>query len=347
MWVSTIGTWAHNTAVVLLIRELGGGGVELGVAAACQFGPLLLLGLKAGALADQADRYRRTMRLSMVLAIIALALGVIVFSDAVNMAIVYAMTLMFGTASAFENPTRRSFVTDLVPPEQVGNVLSLNTTVMTGARMFGPAIAAVIATASSTGWVFLLNGLSYMALLVAMRQIDRSRLHTVAKPPPSPTPVRDGLRAVWSIPELRITLALFAIVSTFAYNYTVGLPLLVTDRLHADASMYGWLLSAMSLGNVVGALVVARLDLIPFYWVYGAGLSLGVTLAALSFTTSTPAAVLLAVAFGSRHGRVRQLVDDRRPTAHRPGDAQPRARADQRAVHRLDAHRRTDHRCDR
>ena len=183
MWVSTIGTWAHNTAVVLLIRDLGGGGVELGVAAACQFGPMLLLGLKAGALADRSDRYRRTMHFSMVLAIIALTLGVIVFSDAVNIGIVYAMTLMFGTASAFENPTRRSFVTDLVPSEQVGNVLSLNTTVMTGARMFGPAIAAVIATATSVGWVFLLNGLSYVALLVAMRQIDRSRLHTVTMPP--------------------------------------------------------------------------------------------------------------------------------------------------------------------
>jgi MFS family permease len=298
LWVSTVGTWAHNTAVVLLVRELGGDGLELGIAAACQFAPMLLFGLHAGAIADQADRHRRLARFSMLLAALALALGGLVLGDAVNMFMVYAMTLLFGLASAFENPTRRSFVTELVPANQVGNVLSLNTTVMTSARMVGPAMAAVVAGATSTGLVFIINGVTYLAVLLSLRFIDRDRLHRYTRAAKSATPVRDGLRAIWSIPELRFTLPVFAIVSTFAYNYAVGLPLLVSDRLEADPSVYGWLLSVMSFGNVTGALVIARLDRIRVQFVLAAGLLLGAALAWVSFMTSLGPMIAAVFAFG-------------------------------------------------
>lgn len=298
LWISTVGTWAHSTAVVLLVRELGGDGVELGLAAACQFGPLLVFGLHAGAIADRVDRYARLARLSIVLALVAAALGALVLGDAVDLRVLLVMTLGFGLASAFENPTRRSFVTELVPPEQVGNVLSLNTTVMTAARMVGPALAALISSAVGTGWVFVMNAVSYLGLLMSLRLLDRSRLHTPERAQRSPAPVRDGLRAIWSIPELRLVLPVFAVVSTFAYNYTVGLPLLVSDRMRLDPSFYGWLLSAMSLGNVAGALVVARLDRIPVRFVFAAGASLAVTLAVVSFMAE-PLPMLVAVtAFG-------------------------------------------------
>jgi MFS family permease len=299
LWVSTVGTWAHNTAIVLLVRELGGEGLELGVAAACQFAPMLVFGLKAGAVADQVDRYRRLGHLSIILSVIALALGALVWTDTTNMLMVFAMTLLFGLASAFENPTRRSFVTELVPADQVGNVLSLNTTVMTAARMVGPAIAALIAATTSIGLVFVVNAASYLGVLLSLRFLDRSRLHRAERAAKSATPVRDGLRAIWSIPELRLTLPVFAIVSTFAYNYTVGLPLLVSERLHEPTNLYGWLLSVMSLGNVVGALAVARLDHVPAQFVFGSGLFLGVSLAVVSFMTTTEATMVAVFAFGA------------------------------------------------
>lgn len=298
LWISTVGTWAHNTAVVLLVRELGGDGVELGLAAACHFGPMLVFGLHAGAIADRVDRYRRLGRQSVVLAFVAVALGALVLGDAVDIRVVLGMTLAFGLASAFENPTRRSFVTELVPPEQIGNVLSLNTTVMTGARMVGPALAALVASSIGTGWVFVINAVSYLGLMASLRLLDRTRLFSPDRALRSPTPVRDGLRAIWSIPELRLVLPVFAVVSTFAYNYTVGLPLLVSDRLRLEPSFYGWLLSAMSLGNVVGALVVARLDRIPVRFVFGAGASLAVTLALVSVMAEPLPMVVAVVAFG-------------------------------------------------
>jgi MFS family permease len=287
LWVSNVGTWAHNTAVVLVIRELGGDGVELGIAAACQFGPLLFLGLKAGAIADRIDRYRATFWLQAAMGVIALALGILVLAGIATLGVVYVLTLAFGTVSAFDNPTRRAFVTELVPAHLVGNVLSLNTSVVTGARMIGPALAALMATATSTGWVFILNGISYAGVLVALGLLDRSRFYSYGIAPRSDRPVRDGLRAIWAKPGLRTVLVVFAVVSTFAYTYTVAVPLLVSDRLDQDPAFYGWLLSMMSLGNVVGALLVARLDQVIERWAYGSALYVGLAFGALSLMTST------------------------------------------------------------
>lgn len=296
--LSSIGTWAHNTAVVLLVRELGGGGLELGVAAACQFGPMLLLGLQAGALADRSDRLRLTIRLQIALAVVATALGLIVLAGEATIPVVYAATAVFGTLSAFDNPTRRTLATELVPPEYLGNMLALNTSVMTGSRIFGPALAALLAAATSTSWVFLFNGVSYVAVLIALTRLDTSRFHRIDPAPRSTSPVRDALRALWAVPALRITLITFAVVSTFAYNHAVALPLLVTDRLGVEDAAFGWLLSVMSVGNVLGALFIARLERTPNHWVFGAAAALALSLGALSFSTSLLVALPLVFLFG-------------------------------------------------
>ncbi len=298
LWISTIGTWAHNIAVVLIVRELGGTGVELGIAAACQFGPLLLLGLYAGAVADRVDRYRTTLRIQAAMGVVALALAAVIFAGAVNLWWVYGLTLIFGTLSAFDNPTRRTLSTELVPPENMGNILSLGTSVMTSARVVGPALAALLATAHGTEWVFLLNGISYISFLFAMVRLDQSRFHTIDAPQRSKSPVREGLAAVWSVPMLRSALVIFAVISTFAYNHSVGLPLLVADSLERDDAAFGWLMSMMSLGNVAGSLLVARMHHIRDVWVYRVGLCLGLALAALSLSQTLWVALILVVPFG-------------------------------------------------
>ena len=298
LWISTIGTWAHNTAVVLLVRELGGGGLELGIAAAAQFGPLLVLGLHAGALADRVDRHKATIRVQTVMGVVALVLAAVVFTDTANLPIVYALTFLFGTLSAFDNPTRRTLSTELVPPENMGNILALGTSVMTSARIFGPAMAAVIASSHGTGWVFLINGVSYLAFLVSMVSMDRSRFHPIETAGRSKSPVKESIVAVWSVPALRSALIVFAVVSTFAYNHSVGFPLLVADPLKEDDAAFGWMLSMMSIGNVIGALLVARMHHIAERWVYWIGLGLGLSLGAVSFSTSLPLSLALVVPFG-------------------------------------------------
>ena len=296
--ISNAGTWAQLTTLILIVRRLGGGGVELGVLTACQFIPILLFGLYAGAVADRVDRHRRTMQLQLAMGAHALILAAIDFLDYESIPVLYAMTFILGFLFAFDNPTRRTMTTELVPPEQLANVLSLSTSVMTGSRIFGPALGALLVSAVGTAWVFLLNGATYLLFLFAMTSMDRSKFYTIAQGKKSATPVRDGLREVWSDPVLRITMVAFALISTFAFNTSVQVPLLITERLGEEDELFGYLLSAMSVGNVIGSLFVARLVVISHRLMYACGMLLAVSMAAFSFTTSTVAAFVLIVPVG-------------------------------------------------
>ncbi len=296
--VSGVGTWAQTTALVLLVRELGGGGLDLGIVTACQFLPTLLIGLYAGAVADRVDRHRLTMRLQALAGLLAIVLGVLDFGGLVTIPLVFVMTALSGTLSAFDNPTRRTLATELVPATEMVNVLSLSTSVMTGARMFGPAIAAVAVSQIGTAWVFVANGASFLVFLFAMASMDTSRFHRISRAARSATPIRDGLNEVWRIPSLRVTLVVFGIVSTFAFNYLVGFPLLVADRLMRSDATFGWLLSTMSLGNVVGSLLVARQREVSAAWMYGSATALATTMTVVAISTNTVLTFIIVFPLG-------------------------------------------------
>lgn len=296
--ISHAGTWAQLTTVILLVRSLGGEGLELGIITACQFLPLLLFGLYAGAVADRVDRHRTTMLLQAAMGVHALVLAAIDFLDFESIPVLYGMTLLLGMLAAFENPTRRTMITELVPSDQLANVLSLSTSVMTGSRIFGPALGALVAGWLGTGWVFLLNGVTFLFFLFAMQSMDRSRFHVLERAKKSTRPIRDGLVEVWSDPVLRITIVSFALVSTFSFNMTVQMPLLITDRLGEEDSLFGYLLSALSIGNVIGSLLVARLVVVSHRYMYASGALLAIAMAAFSFATSTIVAFILVVPMG-------------------------------------------------
>ena len=296
--LSNIGTWAQTTAVVLLVTRLGGEGLEIGLAVAAQFLPVLLLGLQAGSIADRRDRHRMTLLTQIGMAIQAFALGLLDLGGLATIPLVCAMTAVYGTLSAFDIPARRAFATELVPPERLANVLSLSTSVMTGARIFGPSIAAFVAAEVGTAWVFLGNGVSFLAMIGGLLRIDRSRLHRVPAPPRSPHPIREGLRAVWSDSAMRTLLVVFAIVATFAFNHLVYLPLVVRDQLLASEQTFGWVLSCMGIGNVLGALLVARLVVVPLGWFYVPTIALGAFMSAIAFATRTEMVFLLAIPMG-------------------------------------------------
>ena len=297
--ISNIGTWAQLTVLILLVRELGGGGLELGIVTACRFAPLLFLGLYAGAVADRVDRHRRTMQLQAALGAMALALGVVDWLDLETLPVLYGISTAQGFLTAFDNPTRRTMVTEMVPPEQLANVLSLSTTVMTGSRLFGPALGAVLATTIGTHGAFLLNGFSYLFFLFAMNSMDTSRFHLLPKSPKSATPIRDGLREMWADPVLRITISGFALVATFAFNHTVAFPLTVTDRLQKPDEYYGYLLSVMSIGSIAGSLFVARLLVVSQRFMLISAALLGASLAAFSFAATAWAAFLVVIPLGA------------------------------------------------
>ncbi|CAM9551073.1 unnamed protein product [Discosporangium mesarthrocarpum] len=296
--VSNIGTWAQTTAVVLLVTRLGGEGLEIGLAVAAQFLPVLILGLPAGSLADRRDRHRITLLTQMGMAIQAFALGFIDLSGLATIPLVCGLTAIYGTLSALDTPARRAFSTELVPPERLANVLSLSTSVMTGARIFGPSIAAFVAAEYGTAWVFLGNGASFLAMIVGLLRIDRDRLHRVPTAPRSPKPIREGLAAVWSDPALRMLLVVLTLVATFSFNHLVYLPLVVRDQLMASEQTFGWVLSCMGIGNVLGALLVARLVVVPLAWFYVPTIALGAFMSVIAFSARTEVVLLLAIPMG-------------------------------------------------
>ena len=290
--------WAETTAVVLLVRELGGQGLELGIVTACQFLPLMLLGLYAGAVADRSDRRRLIIIVQGLMGIEAVLLGLVDLADLETLPIVYFLSLVSGTLNAFSNPARRTLSTELVPDIHLANVVSLGTSVITGSRIVGPAVAALMAARFGTGLVFVAAAVSHVAFLIAITRMDTGRFHPLKPAPPSRTPIRDGLREVWGKRSLRVVLVVFGVVSTVALNFQVGFPLLVADRLMEDEVVFGWLLSAMSVGNVMGALVTARLTSVSVSWPFGTAAAVAVTLGAVALAPSTFMAFVFAVPLG-------------------------------------------------
>ena len=255
--VSVSGSWMQRVAQSWLVLHLTGSGVALGVASALQFLPILLIGAWAGLVADRMDKRRVLMVTQSLMGFLALILGVLTLTGLVQLWMVFLMALLLGAVTAIDNPARQSFVMELVGRRQVTNAVSLNSAVFTSARVVGPAIAGVLIAAVGTGWCFVVNAASFGAVLTALVAMNAEQLERAQRPLRARGQLVEGLRFVWSRPDLRTPLALLAVVGTLALNFTVILPVLARDTFHGDASTYGTLFSVLGAGSLVGALFTA------------------------------------------------------------------------------------------
>lgn len=295
---SNIGSWLQLTATSFLLYRLTGSSVDLGINAALQFLPMLLLGAWAGAFADRFDRRRTTIITQSLLALQAIVLGVCDVAGVINVELVFVLTGLLGIIGAIDNPSRRGLVTELVPPHEIGNAMSLNTAVMTGSRIFGPALAATLVGPFGTGWLFIINGLSYVFMLYGVVGLRKSEMFTPEPRPAGGTPVRDGIRFVRTHPRLYPLFIVFSLVSTFAFNYGVSLPKL-SDTQWGNAEYFGWVLAATSIGSLIGALATARLHLTTYTWVASAALMLGVANIGMAIAPNVWAAYVWALPLGA------------------------------------------------
>ncbi len=265
--VSQVGTWLQLTAMSLLVYRLTGKGTDVGITLLCQFLPMLLLGVQAGVLADRIDRRKLTLWTQAAQAAHALLLGALVLAGWESLGLIYVMSLVLGVISAVDNPARRGLVLELAEPAEIGNALSLNTAVMTCARIFGPALAAALVDPLGPGWLFMINGISFTAILVPIMMIDASKLHRAPPMARGGQPVREAMRFVRSNRRLLVSFIVFAVVSTFAFNQSVSLLKIADDRFDR-ASNFGWLLALDSVGAVIGSLLTARRRQSGSMWLY-------------------------------------------------------------------------------
>jgi MFS family permease len=312
--ISQVGNWLTMIAQTLLVLKLTAGGLALGILTACQFAPLLLLGAWSGLVADRSDKRKLLLVVQTLAMAQSFVLAALAFMDQPPVVGIYLVALAGGFAVAFDNPARRAFVVEMVEDDDVQNAVSLNTALMTGSRIVGPALAGLLVTTVGYGWTFLLDGVSYIAVLAALWRMDTSQLRAAPVTPRGRGQIREGFRYIRSVPELRIPLLMMTVVGTLGFNFQVVIPLFVTDTLSGDDRAFTLLFSVLSAGSFVGALVAARRKQVDIRAVAlacaGFGAALTLMAAAPNLVGAFPAAVLVGftgVAFMTTSTAIMQL----------------------------------------
>ena len=256
--VSLTGTWMQRVAQDWLVLELTNSGTALGIVTALQFLPSLLFGLWGGLLADRYDKRKLLLATQSGLALVALILGVLDVTGIVQYWQVLVLALALGLVSAIDSPVRQSFVVEMVGPDDLTNAVGLNSTIFNSARILGPAVAGVMITAIGTGWAFVANGISSIAVLTGLALMRPAEL----RPSPAIDRIRGQLRAglhyVRQRQDLLLTMVLVFVVGTFGLNFQITTALLAKQVFHRSATGYGLLSTALAVGACVGAVLATR-----------------------------------------------------------------------------------------
>lgn len=296
--VSQIGNWLTLIAQTLLVLELTDSGVALGLLAAAQFGPVLVFGAFAGLLADRSDKRKLLLAVQTFAMAQSFALAALAFMDQPPVWAIYVIAGFGGLATAFDNPARRSFVAELVPETEITNAVSLNSALMTGSRVIGPALGGLLVTTVGFGWAFVVDGLSYLAVLAGLWMIDPAQ---VRKPPLTPRgrgQIREGLRYALSVPELRVPLVMMTVIGTLAFNFQTVLPLFSVRDLGGDDLTFSLLMSVVSVGSLIGALAAARRKEIGVRTVSLAASAFGLSMLVLAIAPNKPSAFAVGAVIG-------------------------------------------------
>ncbi|WP_181766067.1 MFS transporter [Streptomyces albidus (ex Kaewkla and Franco 2022)] len=282
--VSNTGTWMQRIAQDWLVLSLTGSATAVGITTALQFLPMLLFGLYGGVLADRCDKRKLLLLTQSVMAVTGLALAALTLSGNVHVVHVYVLAFVLGVATVFDNPTRQTFVSEMVGPDQIRNAVSLNSANFQSARLVGPAIAGVLISAVGSGWAFLFNGLSFLAPLAGLLLIRTGELHRAERAPRGKGQLREGLSYVRSNPELMWPIVLVGFIGTFGFNFPIWLTAFTDKVFDEGAGTYGLLNTLMAVGSVAGALLSARRGTSRMRLMVGAALLFGVleTVAALT-----------------------------------------------------------------
>ncbi|HEY2813024.1 MAG TPA: MFS transporter [Acidimicrobiales bacterium] len=296
--ISQVGNWLTLVAQTLLVLKLTDSGIALGALAAAQFGPVLILGPWGGLVADRSDKRKLLLIVQTIAMMQSFALAVLGFSHSPPVLAVYAVAFIGGTTMAFDNPTRRAFVVEMVDQDDMNNAVSLNSALMTTSRVIGPAVAGLLVATVGFGWCFLLDGLSYIAVLVALWMMRTEELRAAPPTRRGKGQVREGFRYARSVTAISVPLVMMGVIGTLSYNFQTVFPLFATRDLHGDDTTFTVLFSIVSVGALIGALGVARRTVISVRTVAMTALGYGVGLSAMAIAPNQAIAFVLAPLLG-------------------------------------------------
>lgn len=296
--ISNTGNWLTSVALILLILKITGSGFAVGLLTACQFGPILFLSAWAGAIADRMDK-RRLLLLTQSLEMLqSFGLAVFAFMPHPPLLGLYILATIGGILLAFDNPFRRSFVSEMVRPNDLQNAIVLYSTIVNVSRIFGPALAGFLVVTVGFGWAFTLDAVSYIAVLTAIFMMRTKELHRQPPRPRTKGEIREGFRYIMSKPVLWINFVMLTLIGTLSYNFNVTLPLFVTRALHSNDGVFTILFSVFSLGSVVCALIIAHRSLVGIRQIIIGACALGCVMILLAFVTDVAMALIVAFILG-------------------------------------------------
>ena len=279
--ISNTGTWMQRVAQDwLVLRLTDGSGTALGITTGLQFLPVLLLSPYAGVIADRFSKRRLLQLTQLMMALASLVLGVLAVTGAAEVWMVYLIAFLFGIGSAFDAPARQSFVSEMVGPDDLTNAVGLNSATFNAARIMGPGLAGLMigalgGGADATGWVILINSLSYGAVIWQLQHMDPTLLHSPRPVARTPGMLLEGVRYIRSQPKMMMILVMVFFAGTFGMNFQITSALMATHVFGKGAGEFGILGSAMAVGSLVGALLSARRVHIRLRLVAGAGIGFG------------------------------------------------------------------------
>lgn len=280
--ISLIGSWMQNTAQGWLVYQLTGSKVLLGTVAAVGSLPMLLLSVWGGSVADRHPKRTVVLFTQTGMMGVAFIFTALVWSGHIQPWHILVLAALGGVAMAFDMPARQAFMVEMTSREDLMNAVSLNSSIVNGARVVGPAVAGALMAHVGMTLCFFLNGLSFIAVIAGLLMMRLPRFVPPAEPASTGRHMLEGFAYVARHRPVRLLLLLFAVVGIFGWSYSVLLPAYATDILHVGEGGYGALLSANGLGALLGALTVAtygsrvrpRLLILGGLWVFSAMLLL-------------------------------------------------------------------------
>ncbi len=296
--ISQSGTFMQSIAQAWLVLKLTNSGAALGLIAALQNLPVLLFAPLGGMLADRHSKRRLLLLTQAGFGLLALLLGALVFANVAQLWMVAAISFLFGIVNCIDNPTRQSFVVEMVGPAQLRNAVSLNSTMFNLSRIIGPALAGLVIAAVGIAPCFIYNGLSYGAVIAMLLMMHAAELHADIRVGSGRGQLADGFRYAFSTAILRDILILMAIIGTLTYEFQVSLPLLAEFTFNGNAASYAALSSALGVGAVIGGLLTASRKHTSFDTVVVAALLFGLAALFASVMPSLLTAVGAVVVLG-------------------------------------------------
>jgi MFS family permease len=315
--VSNVGTWMQRVAQnwIVLTMLTRHSATAVGIVTALQFAPQVLLLPLTGFAADHCDRRRLVFATQAAMGALALGLGLLILTGSVRLWHVYGFAFVLGCVTAFDSPARQTFVSELVGEEDLANAVALNSTSFNAARMIGPAIAGVLIATVGSGWVFVVNAVSFVAVLGSLGCLRSSEMHRTDRAPRTRGGLAEGFRYLARRSDLKALLVMFFLIGTFGLNFPIFISTMAVGVFQKGAGQFGLLTSIMAIGSVAGALLAAGRAkpgpgfLMAWAAVFGAALGLaaimpsygwfGLTLAVIgvaaqTFTTTANSVVQLS-----------------------------------------------------